>query len=106
MGTRIPGKSAVTVKCLRASVIFVFVQKFVSVSDHCTSRDVGAVVVNYRSAFPVGPPVVPPPSVATEVPESKACAKCDSRAVELEPRVWIPAGPDCYLRSTGQPRIV
>src|ERR1700730_14178998 len=106
MGTRISVKSAVTVKPLGTIEIFVSAKNGGSVEDRSTARNVGVVVVNYRSVIPVGPPVMPPPAVATEVPESKAYAKRNSRSVKVESGVWIPARPDCYRRPIDQPGIV
>src|SRR3984893_4641316 len=106
MGTRRSRKSAVTMKSLGTIEIFVSREKAVSAGDRVTVRNISVVVVNHRSVIPVGPPVVPPPSVATEVPESKAYAKCNSRAVKVESRVGIPDRPDCYRRPVDQPGIV
>src|ERR1700730_4612819 len=106
MGTRRSRKSAVTMKSLGTIEIFVSREKAVSAGDRVTVRNISVVVVNHRSVIPVGPPVVPPPSVATEVPESKAYAKCNSRAVKVESRVGIPAPTDGYRRPIDQPGIV
>src|ERR1700730_7418965 len=105
MGTRRSRKSAVTMKSLGTIEIFVSREKAVSAGDRVTVRNISVVVVNHRSVIPVGPPVVPPPSVATEVPESKAYAKCNSRAVKVESRVGIPARPDCYRRHVDNIRL-
>ena len=67
--------------------MFVSRKIVVSVAEHSTVRDVRVVVVNYRVVIPVWPPVVPPPSITTDVPKSKACAKCYSGSVKVESRV-------------------
>src|ERR1700709_1109547 len=105
MGTRISVESAV-VKPLGTIEIFVPVRQVASVDSRWTARSVDVVVVHDSSVIPVGLPLVPPPTVATEVSESNAYAKRHSRPVKIEPRVGTPARPDCYRRPIDQPGIV
>src|ERR1700676_2258289 len=67
---------------------------------------VSVVVVNNIVVMPVRSPVVPSPTKPTEIANSKAQPKPNSRAVKKQSRIRIPAWPNPDGLSIRKPRVI
>lgn len=78
----------------------------VPVVERGASGVVPVVVMNYVSVVPIGSPMIPPPSIATEETDSKTDAEREVGAAIPDSRIGVPSGPRHNRISINQPRII
>src|ERR1700676_3329401 len=62
----------------------------VVIGEDSAVGNVGVMVVNNRMVAPIGSPMVPAPAEPAKIADSKAKAKCDSRARKEQSWIRIP----------------
>src|SRR6266851_9687018 len=80
--------------------------KVVAIRKCSAMGDVPCVVIHHRPVMPVESPVAPSPPIAREETQSESNAKGNSCSSEIEPWIWIPAGPHSEWCAIHEPRIV
>src|ERR1700722_15878042 len=103
-----PAKTSVRSAAVKASATACLnsVSEVAAIGKGSTVRNVSVVVVDDRSVVPVKSPVMPAPTEAAEVPDSKAQAERQVWTVKPDSWIRIPPRPGKYRISVDQPRIV
>src|SRR6202020_2285155 len=78
----------------------------VAIDENSAVGNVAVVVEENSMPTPVVSPVSPAPAKSAKEADSKAEAKRDSRAANVESRIRIPARPDSDGSSVHQPRVI
>src|ERR1700751_4027955 len=71
-----------------------------------TVRNECVVVVNHGSMAPIASPAMPSPTEASEESDPEAHTERNGGAVNIQPGIWIPAGPHDDWRAVDNPWIV
>src|ERR1700685_702898 len=78
----------------------------VAIGENSAVGNVAVVVEENSMTTPVVSPVSPAPAKSAKEADSKAEAKRDSRAANVESRIGIPARPDSDGFSIHEPRVI
>jgi hypothetical protein len=91
---------------VRSIEIFVGIKEVTGVDATAVVPLILAAIEPYRPIMPVGPPVMPAPSVTAEVSEVESNAEHNPGPIKVEVRIGIPARPERHRRAVHERRIV
>src|SRR5246127_3122045 len=74
--------------------------------ERLTVRNECVVVVDHGSVVPIASPAMPSPTEAGEESNPKAHTERNTRAVNIQPGIWVPAGPNDDWLAVDNPWIV
>src|ERR1700757_1116809 len=74
--------------------------------ERLTVRNECIVVVNHGPVAPIASPAMPSPTEASEESDPEAHTERNGGAVNIQPGIWIPAGPHDDWRAVDNPWIV
>src|SRR5260370_25674414 len=94
------------VAMVEVAVIEIVVVEVVAIDDRSAVGDVGAVVVNHPMAMPVASPVMPAPTISSEVADSEPNSKSTPRSGGEDSRHGVPARLRHDRLAIYEPRII